>query len=75
MSVERRAETTRLDPGEVIRALAELIDARVDLVHPDKVLLVQLFGDRVAFSLVAPREIFSVVKVLAARGSASSRPA
>jgi tRNA acetyltransferase TAN1 len=67
MSVERRSTTTPLDASEVVRTLAELIDARVDLGHPDKVVLVQLFADRVAFSVVAPGEIFSVVKVLAAR--------
>jgi tRNA acetyltransferase TAN1 len=67
MTVERRTDMTVLDPNEVIRSLAELIDARVDLSHPDKVVVVQLFDDCVAFSVVAPSETFSVVKVLAAR--------
>ncbi len=67
MTVERRADTPRLDPNQVIRSLAELIDAKVDLNHPDKVVLVQLFDDWVAFSILAPSEIFSVIKVLAAR--------
>jgi protein-L-isoaspartate(D-aspartate) O-methyltransferase len=61
MTIERRTDATRLDPNEVIRSLAELIDARVDLSHPDRIVLVQLFDDRVAFSVVAPREMFSVV--------------
>jgi protein-L-isoaspartate(D-aspartate) O-methyltransferase len=67
MTVERRTDMTGLDRDEVIRSLAELIDARVDLAHPDKVVLVQVFDDWVAFSIVAPGETFSVVKVLAAR--------
>jgi hypothetical protein len=41
--------------------------ARRPAAHPDKVLLVQLFDDWVAFSVVAPSETFSVVKVRAAR--------
>jgi tRNA(Ser,Leu) C12 N-acetylase TAN1 len=67
LTVERRADTTLLDASQIIRSLAELIDAKVDLRHPDKVVLVQLFNDRVAFSVVAPSETFSVVKMLAAR--------
>lgn len=70
MTVERRAETG-LDPGEVIRALAPLIDAQVKLTRPDKVLLVQLFGDRVAFSILGRGDMFSVVRVL---GGPPGRP-
>ena len=62
MTVERRAVTAGLDPRRLIRSLAELIDAKVSLNHPDKVVLVQFFDDWVAFSIVAPHEIFSVVK-------------
>jgi protein-L-isoaspartate(D-aspartate) O-methyltransferase len=68
MTVERRTETTRLDRTEVIRSLAKLIDAKVDLANPDKVVLVQAFDDWVAFSIVAPREMFSVVKARSAPG-------
>lgn len=70
MTVERRADTA-LDPDQVVRSLAELIDARVNLSRPDKVLLVQLFGNRVAFSVVGPDDVFSVVRVLAARPAPS----
>lgn len=66
MTVERRTDTL-LDPNQVIRSLAALIDARVDLSHPDKVVLLQIFDDWAAFSVVAPGETFSVVKMLAAR--------
>jgi protein-L-isoaspartate(D-aspartate) O-methyltransferase len=73
MTVERRTEMTALDPNGVIRSLADLIDARVDLTHPDKIVLVQVFDDWVAFSVVSPSEMFSVVKVLAARPPAVAR--
>jgi protein-L-isoaspartate O-methyltransferase/tRNA(Ser,Leu) C12 N-acetylase TAN1 len=67
MTVERRTHRTGLDPGQVTRSLAELIDARVNLRRPDKIVLVQLFDDWAAFSVVAPDETFSVVKMLTAR--------
>jgi protein-L-isoaspartate(D-aspartate) O-methyltransferase len=66
MTVARRAGSTRLDPTEVITSLATLIDARVDLNHPDKIVLVQLFDHRVSCSIVAPSEMLSVATVLAA---------
>jgi tRNA(Ser,Leu) C12 N-acetylase TAN1 len=60
MTLEKRAPGSSPTPG-LIAALAELIPARVDLAHPDKILLVQLFADRTAFSLLAPAEVFSLV--------------
>ena len=51
------------DARTVIAALAALIDARVDLSHPDKILLVEIFQDRVALAVLGPSEVFSVVKV------------
>jgi protein-L-isoaspartate(D-aspartate) O-methyltransferase len=62
MTVERRTVTPSVDPRWLVRSLAEFIDAKVDLGHPDKVVLAQLFDSRVAFSIVAPDEVFSVVK-------------
>jgi protein-L-isoaspartate(D-aspartate) O-methyltransferase len=74
LTVERRSDTSRLDPNQVIRSLAEVIDARVDLRHPNKIVLVQLFDDWVALSVIAPSETFSVVKTLAARPKQGSPP-
>jgi hypothetical protein len=48
------------------------VSGRAD--RPDKVLLVQLFDDWVAFAVVAPGETFSVVKVLAARPAQAHAP-
>jgi len=74
MTVERRTDTTRLDPHLVIRSMAELVDARVDLTHPDKIVLVQLFDDWASFSVVAPSETLSVVKTRAERPAPGLAP-
>ena len=60
ISIERRAPVCPL-PAELIAALAPLIDGKVDLSHPDKILRVDLFGDRAAVAVITPEEIFSVV--------------
>lgn len=62
----------RLDRTEVIHALADGMEARVDLTHPDKILWVELFGDRVALSVVTAAEVFSVVKARAGRTGSGS---
>jgi tRNA(Ser,Leu) C12 N-acetylase TAN1 len=60
MSIERRA-TGGPAPADLIVNLASLIDNEVDLVHPDRVVRIELFRDRAAVSVVAPAEVFSVV--------------
>lgn len=70
MTVERRSAAAAPATAEVIRALAELIDAPVNLDAPNWILLVQLFADRVALSIVAPHEVFSVAKLPASRAPA-----
>jgi tRNA(Ser,Leu) C12 N-acetylase TAN1 len=59
MTVERRPGNA-MRPETVIEGLALLIEAKVDLAHPDKVLLIELFADRVALAVVTPAEILSV---------------
>lgn len=59
---------------ETIVALAALIDARVDLSHPDKILLVDVFDDRVALAVLAPSEVFSVVKAREAAAGGARPP-
>jgi tRNA(Ser,Leu) C12 N-acetylase TAN1 len=61
MTLERRTENRR-DAREVIFGLASLISAKVDLAHPDKILLVEIFDDRVALAVLTPSEVFSVVR-------------
>lgn len=74
LTLERRTDSMILDPRQVIRSLAEVIDARVDLSRPDKTVLVQLFDDWAAVSIVAPTETFSVVKTLGARPAPAPTP-
>ena len=62
MTVEKRAKGTMPTPA-LIAALAELVPARVDLTHPDKILMIQLFPDRVALSVLSPSDVFSMVPV------------
>jgi tRNA(Ser,Leu) C12 N-acetylase TAN1 len=66
MTVERRTKSMPLNPSEVIPKIAALIDARVDLRHPGKTVLVQLFEHRVSLSILAPSDMLSVVKPHAA---------
>jgi tRNA(Ser,Leu) C12 N-acetylase TAN1 len=65
MSIERRAPGGP-PPAELIAALAPLIEGKVDLTHPDKVLRLEVFSERAAVSIVTPDEIFS------ARGAAGA---
>jgi tRNA acetyltransferase TAN1 len=62
VTVEKRAGAA-LGREDVIRAVAPLVPAAVNLVHPDKILLVELFGDRVALAVLAPHEILSLATV------------
>jgi len=48
---------------ELIEALAELIDRKVDLESPKKVVLIQVFGEYTGVSILAPGEILSIVKL------------
>lgn len=73
MTVQHRGHTV-WDPGVVIPALAELIPARVDLAHPDKILRVELFEERVAVSVLAPGDVFSVRKAMALTPSPARPP-
>ena len=60
ISVERRTAGGPAVP-EIIAALAALIAAPVDLSHPDKTLLIELFGARAALAVLAPQDTLTVV--------------
>ena len=62
MTVEKRGQTAMPTPA-LIAALAEGVPARVDLTHPDKIVMVQLFATGVALSVLAPADVFSIVPV------------
>ncbi|NIR87957.1 hypothetical protein GWO13_10570 [Candidatus Bathyarchaeota archaeon] len=63
MTVERR-RYTRYHKIEIIRELAELIDERVDLEKPDKILRIDIIGKYAGISILTPPDIFSMTKSL-----------
>ena len=48
---------------EMIDAIAEVVDRKVNLDSPDKVVLVQVFGEYTGISVISPQEILSVNKL------------
>jgi tRNA acetyltransferase TAN1 len=48
---------------ELISAIAEVVDRKVDLESPDKIVLIQVFGEYSGVSVVAPSEILSIAKL------------
>lgn len=62
MTVEKRGEGAASTTA-LIADLAQLVPAPVDLTHPDKTLLLQLFADRAALSVLATSDVFSLVPV------------
>jgi tRNA(Ser,Leu) C12 N-acetylase TAN1 len=49
---------------DIIRKLAELIDEKVDLEKPDKILRVDIIGKYAGISVLSPRDIFSTTKMV-----------
>jgi len=48
---------------EMIDAIAEVVDRKVDLDSPDKIVFVQVFGEYTGISVVSPEEILSISKL------------
>ncbi len=48
---------------DIIRELAELIDEKVDLEKPDKILRVDIIGKYAGISVLSPRDVFSTTKM------------
>lgn len=72
LTVERRS--TGCPPlAEIIDALAALVDAPVDLSHPEKILLVELFAGGAALAVVTPAESLSLFAPAALAGAAAPR--
>jgi tRNA acetyltransferase TAN1 len=61
MIVETRRYTA-LHKVDIIREVAELIDERVDLENPDKILRIELIGKHAGISVLKPYEIFSAIR-------------
>lgn len=48
---------------QLIDAIADVVDRKVSLDSPDKVVLVQIFGEYTCVSVLAPAEVLSVPKL------------
>jgi len=62
MTVEKR-RYTRYHKIEIIKELAELIQEKVDLKNPNKILRIDIIGKYAAVSVLSPNEIFSATKL------------
>ena len=62
MTVEKR-RYTRHHKVEIIGELAGLIDEKVDLTNPEKILRVDIIGRYAGVSILTPRDVFSVTKL------------
>jgi tRNA acetyltransferase TAN1 len=58
MKVEKRW-WQRYHTHDIVMELAQEIDRKVDLDHPDKLVRVDVVGERTAVSVLGPKEIFS----------------
>ena len=61
MTVEKRRYSQH-HKIEIIRELADLIEEKVDLENPEKILRVDIIGRYAGISVLAPQEVFSVAK-------------
>jgi len=48
---------------ELIDAIADAVDRQVDLDSPDKVVLLQIFGEYAGISIISPHDIISIQKL------------
>jgi tRNA acetyltransferase TAN1 len=48
---------------ELIDAIADAVDREVDLDSPDKVVLLQIFGEYAGISVISPHDIISIQKL------------
>jgi tRNA acetyltransferase TAN1 len=62
MTVEKR-RYTRYHKIEIIKETAELIQEKVDLENPDKILRIDIIGKYAAVSVLLPNETFSTTKL------------
>ncbi|MCS7114002.1 MAG: THUMP domain-containing protein [Nitrososphaerota archaeon] len=60
ITVEKRY--TEISTKDIIEAAASVIDRKVDLNNPDKILLIEVIGGLTGISLVKPCDILSVIK-------------
>jgi len=59
MIVEKR-RFTKYHKIQIITSVADLIDEKVDLKNPDKILMLQILGNQTGVAVLRPGDIFSV---------------
>ncbi len=60
ITVEKRV--TQLHSKDLIDSIAPSIDKKVDLVNPDKIILIEIIGSITGISIISPDSILSVEK-------------
>ena len=60
VTVEKRFTTTLT--SDIIEAAAAIIERPVDLIHPDKIVLIEVVGGSTGVSIIKPEAILSVAK-------------
>jgi tRNA acetyltransferase TAN1 len=54
---------TKLSSKEIVERTARIIERRVDLEHPDRLVLIEVLGESTGISLIKPTDILSVARV------------
>jgi tRNA acetyltransferase TAN1 len=60
ITVEKRH--TDMKSKEIIDTVAKQIERTVNLEHPDRILLIEIIGERAGIALITPEDILSVEK-------------
>ena len=61
VTVNKRATT--LSSREVIEAAASVVDRKVDLKNPDKIVQIEILGEVTGVSILSPLDILSIAKI------------
>ncbi|MFQ6094897.1 MAG: THUMP domain-containing protein [Candidatus Bathyarchaeia archaeon] len=60
VTVEKRHSD--LSTNEIINAAASVIERRVDLEKPDKIVLIEVVGGLTGISIIRPKDVLSIIK-------------
>lgn len=63
ITLEKR-RFTKYHKTEIIESIAELIEEKVDLKNPDKILRIDIIGKYAGIAILKPKDIFSTSQVL-----------
>ncbi|MEM1549121.1 MAG: THUMP domain-containing protein [Candidatus Methanomethylicia archaeon] len=61
ITVNKRA--TELSSREIIEEVAKIVDRRVNLEAPDKIIQIEIIGDVTGISIIKPDQILSITKL------------